>query len=202
MLDPRPRLPRLKGVTCRHSCFFCTVDLPPFTIILPLSCPPPQYGGRTQLFIGVSSPLVWAATRPEPPTILTGDEDLDVPDSPSQLTRPNSRPLSSKEKGPGSTVGGGPADQGATTPGACVPLEIDPYVAAAAAGALTDRDAPRRAPCFAARAVHEVEQLVLRAARKGRLRTLVVCPGLMYGCGEDDQGLHMLFRAAWEVRGP
>ena len=39
-----------------------------------------------------------------------------------------------------------------------------------------------------------VEHLVLRSARKGRLATYVVCPGLLYGCGEDDALLHPLFR--------
>eukprot|EP00967_Tisochrysis_lutea_P028043 scaffold32591_cov18-Tisochrysis_lutea.AAC.1 len=45
----------------------------------------------------------------------------------------------------------------------------------------------------------QVEQLLMRSQRRGRLRTMVVCPGLMYGQGEEDSLLHPVFRTAWEV---
>jgi hypothetical protein len=40
---------------------------------------------------------------------------------------------------------------------------------------------------------------VTRAQRRARLRTVIVCPGLMYGAGEDDEVMHPLMRRAWEV---
>ncbi len=47
--------------------------------------------------------------------------------------------------------------------------------------------------------MHELEQLVVRCQRKGKLRTCVVCPGVLYGQGEGNDGLHPIMRAAWEV---
>jgi hypothetical protein len=67
-------------------------------------------------------------------------------------------------------------------------------------GVLTDQDAHRRAPCLSVLRVFETEQVVVRAARKGKLRTAVVCPGWLYGLGESDTLLHPLMRTAWEVR--
>ena len=43
----------------------------------------------------------------------------------------------------------------------------------------------------------EAEFNVLRSSC-AKLRTHVICPGLMYGCGELDSGFHAVFRAAWE----
>lgn len=65
---------------------------------------------------------------------------------------------------------------------------------------LTEADVPRRSPCLAGVACFEAETVVLRAARKGRLRTHVVCPGLPYGRGEGDAQLHPLFRQCWEAQ--
>ena len=53
-----------------------------------------------------------------------------------------------------------------------------------------------RLPCHAALEVFEVEQLVLRSARKGRLRCYCIAAGVCYGQGEDDAILHPLFRSA------
>jgi nucleoside-diphosphate-sugar epimerase len=61
---------------------------------------------------------------------------------------------------------------------------------------------PGRRPAAAALATFHVEQLVLRSRRAGRLATAVVCPGLLYGAGEDDGQLHGLWRAAWEGAQP
>lgn len=131
-----------------------------------------QFGGRHQLFIGVSTPLVWAATRPPPPVAPEEQAGaVDIPDSASELAAAARAPSVQE----GSTAGGLPAqsrahsmvgaglgaasEAGLTSPrtpaGAATPA-LDPYVAAAALGALTDRDAPRRAPCLSARNVHEV----------------------------------------------
>ncbi|KAK9812921.1 hypothetical protein WJX72_005801 [[Myrmecia] bisecta] len=37
------------------------------------------------------------------------------------------------------------------------------------------------------------------AARKGRLRTHIICPGLLYGLGETAEGWHEQFQAAWQA---
>jgi hypothetical protein len=132
---------------------------------------------------------VWAATRPPEPVPFDADDML------ASGTGSPTRPLSAAFPGADPAADGSAGEAGSkpATPS-------DAYAAAAMFGALTERDAPRRAPCLAARGVHEVEQLILRSSRKGRLRTCVVCPGLMYGQGEDDEGLHPIMRAAWEVR--
>lgn len=158
-----------------------------------------QWGGRQQCYIGVSTPLVWAATRPPPPVPL--GEDFLAPTSAAP-----SRPMSGKHdhtdhaetESTTSALPDGMALEGGSKPATAA----DAYASAAAFGALTDKDAPRRAPCLAARDVHEVEQLILRSGRKNKLRTYVVCPGLLYGCGEEEEGLHPLMRTAWEVAGP
>lgn len=43
---------------------------------------------------------------------------------------------------------------------------------------------------------------MLRCSRPGRLAAYVVCPGILYGAGEDDSQLHTLWRTAWEVQQP
>lgn len=85
-----------------------------------------------------------------------------------------------------------PPDQQLLTATAGAAPELPP-------GTLTDADVPRRSPCLAAAATWEVETTVVRAARKGRLRTHVVCPGLLYGAGESDSFLHPTFKCSWEV---
>lgn len=47
-----------------------------------------------------------------------------------------------------------------------------------------------------------MEQLILRCNRPGRLHTYIICPGILYGVGEDDGQLHSLFKTAWEGREP
>jgi len=155
------------------------------------------FGGRQQIFIGVTTPLVWAATRPPPPKDdLLEDEDESGTSSDEAASLPpgsdiNSRPASAQPRAPPSLLGTGTGVQ--------QPQQPDAYTIAAALGALTDKDAPRRAPGLTARDTHEVEQLLMRSQRRGRLRTMVVCPGLMYGQGEEDSLLHPVFRTAWEV---
>lgn len=161
------------------------------------------WGGRQQAFIGVSTPLVWAATRPPPPAPppSEGEGYSDDGSFPAEHQHINAA-LSATTKSRAASVVADAAAEGSE--GALEPAQapLDVYAAAAAFGALTERDAPRRAPCLAAREVHEVEQLIVRSQRKGRLRTAVVCPGLLYGQGEDDAGLHPYMRTAWEVAGP
>lgn len=59
-----------------------------------------------------------------------------------------------------------------------------------------------RRPAAAALATYHVEQLLLRCNRPGRLAAHVVCPGVLYGAGEDDSQMHRLWRAAWEGQQP
>ena len=59
-----------------------------------------------------------------------------------------------------------------------------------------------RRPAAAALATYHLEQLLLRCSRPGRLAAYVVCPGVLYGAGEDDSQMHGLWWAAWEGRQP
>jgi nucleoside-diphosphate-sugar epimerase len=59
-----------------------------------------------------------------------------------------------------------------------------------------------RRPAAAALATYHLEQLLLRCSRPGRLAAYVVCPGVLYGAGEDDSQLHSVWRAAWEGQQP
>lgn len=43
---------------------------------------------------------------------------------------------------------------------------------------------------------------MLRCCRAGCLATAVVCPGLLYGGGEEEGQLHGLWRAAWQGAAP
>jgi hypothetical protein len=147
-----------------------------------------QFGGRQQLFLGVSTPLVWSATRPS---------DL-APAMSEAAATPSPVFQSGALEGQSQSLGEGvPAMESAA---AAPPTPLDPYTAAAASGWLTDRDIARRAPCLMALPVYELELLILRCQRKAKLRTAVVCPGWLYGRGESDELLHPLMRAAWEVR--
>ncbi|GMH41781.1 hypothetical protein BSKO_09691 [Bryopsis sp. KO-2023] len=64
--------------------------------------------------------------------------------------------------------------------------------------ALTDKDAVRRTPAASARVTLEVENLILRS-NKPNLRAHVVCPGILYGNGECDEGFHTLWKSGWEA---
>ncbi|KAL0028541.1 hypothetical protein WJX79_000350 [Trebouxia sp. C0005] len=44
------------------------------------------------------------------------------------------------------------------------------------------------------------EQRTILAAASKTLRTYVICPGILYGNGETAEGLHSLFRTAWEAQ--
>lgn len=43
-----------------------------------------------------------------------------------------------------------------------------------------------------------MERVIMRAHKPDHLRTHVVCPGMVYGGGEDDLGLHPLFKLVFE----
>ena len=110
---------------------------------------PQEAPGERRVFVGITTPLAWAATPP-----LAG-----IP------------------------AGSGTQDEEGA---ACAPC------------CYTEQDAPIRQPAACAAAAHRAEQVVLRAARPGRLAAHVVLPGVLYGEGEGDGHLHGLFRAAWE----
>ncbi|KAL3158250.1 hypothetical protein ABBQ38_010502 [Trebouxia sp. C0009 RCD-2024] len=63
---------------------------------------------------------------------------------------------------------------------------------------LSNAHANSRRPAACARAVLEAERTILAAANTN-LKTYVVCPGILYGNGETDDGLHSIFRTAWEA---
>ncbi len=133
---------------------------------------PSQFGGRQQVFIGVTTPLVWAATRPPPPKEELRDDEDDDSGSCSESTgsnvpgsAANSRPqsaqapsLAASNRGSGPRVSPSLLGTGGLLAGsaAAQPQPPDAYAIAAALGALTDRDAPRRAPGLTARDTHEV----------------------------------------------
>ncbi|KAF5836503.1 hypothetical protein DUNSADRAFT_5889 [Dunaliella salina] len=116
------------------------------------------FGGRQQVFIGVTTPLVWAATRPPPPKEdLLEDEDESGSSSDEAASPPpgsdlNSRPASGQPRATPFLLGTSTGLQGTLQQ----PQPPDAYTIAAALGALTDRDAPRRAPGLTARDTHEV----------------------------------------------
>jgi nucleoside-diphosphate-sugar epimerase len=130
---------------------------------------------QRQVFVGVTTPLAWAAT---PPRRRGRRAPRSEPPSPRDAVTPPdaAAPAGSEERGWDGVATG----------------------AATAAEAYTEHDAPARQPAACAAACHQAEQAVLRLARPGRLATHVVLPGVLYGAGEDDAGLHCLFRAAWE----
>lgn len=63
---------------------------------------------------------------------------------------------------------------------------------------LTEQDAPTRQPAPSALATYHLEQQLLRMAQRPALSVRILCPGVLYGNGEDDGALHGLLRAAWE----
>jgi len=74
--------------------------------------------------------------------------------------------------------------------------------APSAAPPVTELDASMeeaRAPMVHARALVTMERTVARGHRPDVLRTHVVCPGMVYGHGEHDMGLHLLFKAAFQA---
>ncbi|GLI62852.1 hypothetical protein VaNZ11_005580 [Volvox africanus] len=187
------------------------------------------YGGREVLFVAVSSPLVWAATRPNPSTLFaaaagpgggpgggaTGssgewgggegqgggaDEDGMGVDGLDDAPWPGAGGPNGSGAGTGSGYGdelsapdsalGAPVSDSGREDRPFSPLAVAPTFRA-------PEDVPRRLPAATARAALAVEHLVLRAGRRGKLRTVVVCPGLLYGGGEDDLAFCSAFKAAW-----
>lgn len=57
----------------------------------------------------------------------------------------------------------------------------------------------RRVPAASARLILEAENVVIRL-KKPDIRTHVICPGILYGDGEDDAGFHSLWRLSWEAQ--
>jgi hypothetical protein len=125
---------------------------------------------RPRVFVGITSPLAWAATPRLPPAPPPPDADGALSLAPA------------------------PAVAGEEPPAACE-AEAEPPPPAPA---YTERDAPARQPAAAAAAAHRAEAAVLKAARPGALATHVVLPGVLYGLGEGDAHMHLLLRAAWE----
>ncbi|GLC47522.1 hypothetical protein PLESTM_002095100 [Pleodorina starrii] len=205
------------------------------------------YGGREVAFVAVSSPLVWAATRPSPEAVFTSLASMGAPAAPGgewgagaaggesgddagaaaaaaaaaaaggdgAVDSPWAGARGRTGTGSGSGAGTGSGDGEEAAAGDAVPLGDAVAIATLfgaplehvlARSANTPRIAPtfrapedvsRRVPAASARAALAVEHLVLRATRRGRLRTAVVCPGLLYGEGEDDLTFCTAFKAAW-----
>ncbi|GAX86033.1 hypothetical protein CEUSTIGMA_g13448.t1, partial [Chlamydomonas eustigma] len=132
------------------------------------------YGGRHQTLIAVSNPLTWATT----PSRLE--------EEPASLTL-----LSGEEtQDPAAADPASALTEGSTA----VPTPNVPHKAP-----LTDLDVSQRSPCLIGATAYDVETTVLRSARKGRLATHVVCPGLLYGRGECEATFFNLFKQCWEA---
>ncbi|GFR51204.1 hypothetical protein Agub_g13552 [Astrephomene gubernaculifera] len=206
------------------------------------------YGGREVLFVAVSSPLVWAATRPNPVASLG---EWGAPDAAAAAAADTVDGLDDSAAAPAATDAGGGAAAGGgaggeedaswlargTVPGrsgggagggggsgtgsadgggsSLLGLQGERPNSSATGGSEGGRllsppyvaptfsapeDVTRRTPAVAARAALAVEQVVLRAGRRGRLRTAVVCPGLLYGEGEDDLTFFGAFKTAWTLQ--
>ena len=63
-------------------------------------------------------------------------------------------------------------------------------------GAFTSGDAAKRIPAPAARVLLNAELSLLRASRPNGATTFAICPGVVYGAGEQE--LDPLWRLAWE----
>nr|BBC28438.1 flagellar associated protein [Yamagishiella unicocca] len=190
------------------------------------------YGGREVVFVAVSSPLVWAATRPNPETQFesaaggewgaAGEEEGGDGEAAAEggaaagggegegedVPWPGAGALGAAGTGSGdgderegenpsaaaagSSGGAGGTEEGTAPPH--TPPHTPPPIAPTFSA---PDDIRRRSPATAARAALAVEQVVLRSGRRGRLHTAVVCPGLMYGEGEDDLTFFNAFKAAW-----
>jgi len=139
------------------------------------------------VFIGVTTPLVWAATRPPPPQEdLLEDEDeaessSEDEGSPPSASASNSRPASARPLSGTASIRIGPrasllpvgmlgtgmlGNTQQQQPTQQQQQQPDPYTVAAALGALTDRDAARRAPGLTARDTHEVTSRLLPIAQE------------------------------------
>ncbi len=71
-----------------------------------------------------------------------------------------------------------------------------------AGAAVTFKHVAQRRPHASLRALQTTENLILQKGNvpKDQLRTYVVWPGVLYGCGEGV--LHPLFKAAWKGEQP
>ncbi|CAG9465359.1 unnamed protein product [Pedinophyceae sp. YPF-701] len=155
---------------------------------------------RERVFVGVSHLASWGATlrapgapepEPTPEASLSGAEaDGSPPADAAPATRQNT--LESQADA-AAIVGGGDAPAS----------ELDAALFAEgmqddASRVLTWEDEERRVPLPAARGLVQIERMLARAAIPGKLATYCVCPGVLYGSGEDDLGLHPLFRMLYE----
>eukprot|EP00798_Chlamydomonas_sp_ICE-L_P027156 gene27156-2391_t len=175
------------------------------------------FGGREQTLIGISNPLTWASTRPvlQPavqfPSLQGGAEDAEGGGAAGEA---GAEPLAGSFPDvdgdafppPPDNIVGLDAEQNLLeTAGSEVDVEgemEDAPPLPVMAAVFQEKDAAVRVPCLAGRAAWEVEMLFMRSSRRGKLRTHVICPGFLYGQGEDDVFLFPLFRDAWAVARP
>ncbi|KAG2483448.1 hypothetical protein HYH03_017702 [Edaphochlamys debaryana] len=181
------------------------------------------FGGREVLFVAVSSPLVWAATRPTPDSLFNtmdiGENTEDGAEAGGQgfgglggfgagglgfggfAAAADEAPWAAGYGDEGTGGGemgeaGGDGEEGGPSR---EPSQGDRLRSVAPTFSAPE-DVARRTPAVTARATLATEHIVMRAGRRGRLRTAVVCPGLLYGEGEDDNVLFSAFKAAWELQ--
>ncbi|DBA87705.1 hypothetical protein WJX77_003659 [Trebouxia sp. C0004] len=141
-----------------------------------------------QVFIVITTPLTWARTQLVPAAAMTAVQSeqrelhaasMQSSDTPTDMT------TSQKDS---STAG--------QSDDAAMSGTVD---AAQSTSSLAFTDAACRKAAACARTVLEAERTILAAASK-TLRTYVICPGILYGNGETAEGLHSLFRKAWEAQ--
>lgn len=168
------------------------------------------------VFVGLSNAVAWGNTLslddvvPTPPVSCEPTPEPSMESKPTTSTSPDaeegsevvtreehanggSRSASKAGSAVNSQTGGeGEGEEGddeASVPPS-TPGTPDPQLTA-------DMEPTRQSTVVAANVV-AAERVVLRAHRPETLRTHVVCPGVVYGRGEDDHGFHGLFRRAFE----
>ncbi|DBA71290.1 TPA: Adenylate kinase 7 [Trebouxia sp. C0005] len=141
-----------------------------------------------QVFIVVTTPLTWAKTQLVPAAAMTAVQS-EQRELQAASMQPSDTPTDMITS-PKDASTAGPSDD-ATISGTAD--------AAQSTVSLTSADAACRKSAACARTVLEAERTILAAASK-TLRTYVICPGILYGNGETAEGLHSLFRTAWEAQ--
>ena len=168
---------------------------------------------RAKVCIGISSPLVWARNKQTAPSdtadakhveaILAeasasesqNDERTPDPQEGSNRSPPREEPA---DKAAGSNAG--EQDPDGSLPasvGQPAPSDSQP-VRSSQQRPWTGTDYTQRKAAPKAQAIKLAEDMLLQRHRAGIFNTYVVCPGIVYGAGESDDGLHQLFKTAWE----